>query len=77
VVYRFSMDGTVEEEREIALKIINAYIERLENIKNEIDKEIKGGYFSFMCLGSDVERSALYLCKKFKHNDDELPDYFS
>lgn len=66
----------INEEREIAIKIIDSYIERLEKIKHDIDKEIKGGYFSFMCLGSDVECSALYLCKKFKHKDDELPDYF-
>ena len=69
------MDRTIEE-RETAIRIITSYIERLEKIKSDIDNEIKGGYFSFMCLGSDVECSALYLCKKFKHKDDELPSYF-
>lgn len=63
----------MEEEKIFALSIIDAYIERLENIKKNIDEEIKNRYFDFSCLGDDIVCSSMRLFKKYhrKEYDEE------
>ena len=39
------------DEKEYVLNIIDAYIKRLEDIKNNIDNEIKNEHYNLNCLG--------------------------
>ena len=63
----------MDEEKQAALRIIQSYIKRLEDISSNIDKEIESKYFELTCLGGDIESSGLYLYKKYhkKEWDDE------
>ena len=57
------------EEKQEALSIIDAYIERLQNIKNNIDYEIEGQYFNLTCTGTALEVAGMHLFRKYHRKD--------
>lgn len=57
------------DEKEYVLNIINSYIKRLEEIKNNIDNEIKNEHYNLNCLGSDLERAMIRLFKIYYKDD--------
>jgi hypothetical protein len=61
------------EEKQEALSIIDAYIERLQNIKNNIDHEIEGQYFNLTTTGTALEWAAMNLFRKY-HRKDKYED---
>ena len=60
-------------QKEELIYIINAYIERLETIKLNIDNEIKEKYFNLSCLGGDLEGCSVRLFRKYykRQKDDD------
>jgi uncharacterized protein (UPF0335 family) len=58
------------DEKEEAISVINAYIQRLEYIKKNIDDEIESKYFNLSCLGNDLEVSSMILFKKYHRKDE-------
>jgi hypothetical protein len=57
------------DEKEEAINIINDYIEKLEDLKNNIDEEIKSRYFLLGCLGGDLEVSSMRLFRKYHRKE--------
>jgi hypothetical protein len=57
------------DEKEEAINIINAYIEKLEDLKNNIDEEIKSRYFLLSCLGGDLEVASIRLFRKYHRKE--------
>lgn len=56
-------------EKEEALTIIDTYIKKLEDLKNNIDEEIKSRYFLLGCLGGDLEVASIHLFRKYHRKD--------
>ena len=54
-----------EEEKQQAIKMINSYITRLNELKDTIDEEIVGSYFGLSCLAYDMESGWVWLKRKF------------
>jgi hypothetical protein len=61
------------DEKEEAIKTIDNYIQRLENIKKDIDNEINSRYFNLSCFGDDIICASMRLFGKY-HRQQYIDD---